>query len=240
MPLKYRLTEDRSELYRITSLINIPSKGVMEGDKGGLVSGPDNLSQLGTSWISPDAMALDSSIVRDNGWLTGQARMFGNAVLSGDAKIMERANVSGRSLVTGEAQVVGNATVVEQATITDDTFICGDAIIEGDAVVKGFVTIYGTARIGDDAVVSSERDFIVVAGIGPLSDMITMYRTKGDPRILSMFWSGTPAELNKKVSSPIVLWKDSSKTDQLRWKAQYDSIIKLSETIETGIENDNE
>ena len=50
---KYELIPDAaSGLFRVRALRSIPSRGVVRGALGGLVAGPDNLSQTGLCWVT--------------------------------------------------------------------------------------------------------------------------------------------------------------------------------------------
>lgn len=61
--MKYELIPAGS-LYRIVAVRDIPKRKVLAGDQGGLVTGPDVLSQDDgdTSWIEPTAFVYDSHV----------------------------------------------------------------------------------------------------------------------------------------------------------------------------------
>jgi hypothetical protein len=70
---KYELldVDEATGLHRIRALRDIPRYGVRAGDIGGLVAGPDNLSQDGDGWVSGDGR------VSGNGRVSGDGRVYG-------------------------------------------------------------------------------------------------------------------------------------------------------------------
>ncbi|MDE0189623.1 MAG: hypothetical protein OXN80_11015, partial [bacterium] len=68
MARKYRLEPEGEGLYRVIAARDFKtSRGqypeVREGDRGGLVSGPYNLSQRGRCWIEEGAKVIDQAKV---------------------------------------------------------------------------------------------------------------------------------------------------------------------------------
>ena len=73
---KYELTSNTKTIYGITlyqikALTDIPSIGVKAGDLGGYIEKEDNLSQLGTCWMSGDARVFGDAWVYDSAQVYG-------------------------------------------------------------------------------------------------------------------------------------------------------------------------
>ena len=67
--MKYKLTNETqtyqdSTLYRIESLVDIPSIGVRKGDLGGWVESESNLSQDGDGWIFSPGIVCRGGTIR--------------------------------------------------------------------------------------------------------------------------------------------------------------------------------
>ena len=111
--MKYELiNENRPDgLLRLKALTDIP--GVCKaGDVGGLVAGPENLSQEGACWVYVNARVSGGAQVY------GSAQVSGNAVVYGSAQVYGSADVSGSASVSGSAVVFGSAVVLGSANIT--------------------------------------------------------------------------------------------------------------------------
>lgn len=81
--LKYRIDIDGT----VVAARDIPSKGVLKGDRGGTVDSYINLSQNGTAWIFPEAhVGGQFGRVKEDAEVRGPAELT-NTFLSGDAVI---------------------------------------------------------------------------------------------------------------------------------------------------------
>ena len=113
---KYELIPDAaSGLFRLRALRDIPSRGVVEGTLGGIVAGPDSLSQAGLCWVTAGAMVLAGGEVLGDALVTDRAVVTGNAGVSGAATVSGSAIVTGTATVTGTASTVTGTAVVAGA-----------------------------------------------------------------------------------------------------------------------------
>ena len=142
MEKKYELIpSDKEGLYRIKALKDF--NDVKKGDIGGYVESEKNLSQDGNCWIYDNAVICDNARVEDN------AQVYGDAEVCGDA------------IVRDNARVLVNARVFGNAIIRDNAVVRGDARIFDNVIVRDNVIIGGEVDICGDAIISSDRDYIV-------------------------------------------------------------------------------
>ena len=128
---KYELVldagEGSSKRYRIRALKAMKLSQaagevyVKAGEWGGLVSGPDNLSQQGTCWIDStsavvgNARVCDSAFIKDSSMVEGhavvehEAFVGQNSLISGSARIRNSAALSGVKVV--DATIAGNSEI---------------------------------------------------------------------------------------------------------------------------------
>ena len=133
-------------LYRIVALVDIPSKGIFKGMRGGWVASEANLSQHGDCFVLDDAMVFDGALVAGNALVSEDARVSGGALVAGNAELYEEAHV------TQNAEVHGDAVIRGRATVTGNAFIDaprGRVIVEGEAVISEFATIESTVLYSD-------------------------------------------------------------------------------------------
>ncbi len=160
MNKKYKLlTDDKIEvdghtLYRIEALVDIKSKDVMKGDKGGYIEKESNLSHYDNAWIYSDAKVYGDAMVGgnakiywgaevfDNARVCDNAEVYDNVKIYGDAVVFDNVCVGGNAEVCGNAWVFGNAVLTAKAKFTEGWFIGG-----GDA--DGITEI--TDKTGSDA-----------------------------------------------------------------------------------------
>ena len=132
---KYKLTNETTVVYRRTTLHRIQALkdfgDVKKGDLGGFVESEENLFHRGDCWVYDDA------------------KVFGNAHVFINAKVY------------GNAMVFDDASVLENAQIYGDAFIHGNVLICGNTHVNGHARIFGKFCIDGDAIISSDRDYIV-------------------------------------------------------------------------------
>lgn len=112
------------------------------GKKGGWVESYQNLSQLGESWISDNAVVL------------GKALVSGDAQISGSAEVGDYARVMGDAVVTGQSCVKDNSCVYGDSEVTggDRVAVCGSAMVNGD--ITGTASVGGAARVMSGASVT--------------------------------------------------------------------------------------
>ena len=113
--LKYRL-EPEEYLFRIY---------YVDGMKGGLVSGPKNLSQEGDCWIYENARAL------------------------GDSRVSENAQLYDKSRISDNAQIKGNTSLSDNSRVGDSAQISGNITVRGDSYIGGRVKLRGKSNIDD-------------------------------------------------------------------------------------------
>lgn len=83
--IKYTTTPE-GDMLRLHAAMSFG--GVYEGDRGGLVSSPDNLSHDGNCWVG------EGSVV------TGSVRIRGDVVVEGESKVTGYARIDGRGSIT--------------------------------------------------------------------------------------------------------------------------------------------
>ena len=172
--LKYKLSgKDTIEyngsiLYRVVSLKDF--RDVREGDLGGYIARPANLSQYGTCWVYNSAKVLlggfisEDATIRDNvtvsgGSIYGNAVIMGNSVVTGypvisGGVIRDNVIISGGSVIMGSPSISGNATIRDTSTVLDDAKVFGNAILEGNCLVERSATVSGSAIVKDNAVIT--------------------------------------------------------------------------------------
>ena len=148
---QFLILEGKPKLYRIMAMRDIPSKGVQEGDFGGWVEGPDNLSQDDDCWIGDLAMVYGGAVVK------GFAEVSGRAEICDKSTIQDHAIVSGNAVLKnvclkGCARVSGNAEV-KNCILTDFASVIQDARVSSselneNAVINGHATIYDSHLYG--------------------------------------------------------------------------------------------
>ena len=90
--IKFKLTTESKvnifgiKLFRIEAIVDIKSRGVSKGDKGG--------------WLSSAELDNGNARVSGNAWVFGNAQVFGNARVSGDARVY------GDAWVYGEIKII--------------------------------------------------------------------------------------------------------------------------------------
>lgn len=226
---KYELTEETvlvgsSVLHRIRALKSF--NGISAGDLGGFVESEDNLSHEGNCWV------YDNAKVYEN------ARVEGDAVVKGTSKVHGTATVRGRSLVCCNSEVFGASFLNSDAAVYNEAKVCGYACILGSvrvfdrSVVRGYTILDGAITVQDDvvidtsdcllgvfrlrgnAVVNSNRDYIVFKNWWSSGRYFTWTRSNS-------MWSvgcfyGTGEELIKKA------YQDSEESGE-----KYKKIVKF-------------
>ena len=178
MKLSFKLTNETvispkgETLYRIKAIQDIPSAGVIKGQRGGFVSSerlPSGEARIsGNAWVYDDAWVSGDARVYGNAWVygdalvSGNAQVYGDARVSGDARVYGNAWVYGDALVYGDAQVSGDAQVYGNAWVSGDARVSGDAWVYGNAWVSGDARVYGNAWVSGNAQIKSLSGILVI------------------------------------------------------------------------------
>ena len=181
---------DREGLYRIKALKDF--NDVKKGDIGGYVEGEKNLSQLGDCWIYDDAVVM------------------------GNAKVCDNARIRGNAIVRDNARVLVNARVFGNAIIQDNAVVRGDARIFDNVIVRDNVIIGGEVDICGDAIISSDRDYIVFKNWWSSGRYFTWTRSNNMWTVGCFY--GTGEELIAKA------YKDSEEKGR-----EYEKIVRYAE-----------
>ena len=214
---KYELIHsDKEGLYRIKALKDF--NDVKKGDIGGYIEGEKNLSQYGDCWIYSDA------IVRDNAQVCGNASVWGKAVVMDNARVFDNAFVWGYAriydnvIVRDNAEVYDKAEVCDNAVIQDNANVCGEARIYDNVVVMGNAVVNGYTEVDGDAIISSDRDYIVFKNWWSSGRYFTWTRSNDKWKVGCFY--GTGEELITKA------YKDSEEKGR-----EYEKIVKYVESI---------
>jgi len=149
--IKFKLTAESKinafgvKLFRIEATVDIKSRGVSKGDKGG--------------WLSSEKLDNGNARVSGNAWVFGDAQVFGDARVFGDAQVFGDAWVFGNARVFGDAQVFGDAWVFGDARVSGNAWVFGDAQVSGNAWVFGNARVFGDAQVFGDARVSLKKAY---------------------------------------------------------------------------------
>ena len=233
--MKYELIpSDREGFYRVKALRDF--NDVKKGDIGGYVEDEKNLSQLGDCWIYDNAKVYDNAfvmgkaIVCDNARVHNNAQIYDNAVVVGNAKVCDNAQIYDNAVVVGNAKVCGDAVVCNCANVYHNARVFGNAIIRDNAVVRGDARIFdyvivcdnadvrGEVCICGDAMISSNKDYIVFKNWWSSGRFFTWTRSNNMWKVGCFY--GTGEELIAKA------YKDSEESGR-----EYECIVKYVERI---------
>ncbi len=189
LPEPYHRLDDKP-FYRIRALRDFGH--VKAGQLGGLIQGPDNLSQDGECWVNDEAIVWGNAQVRRNAWVennasvgecavvsgnalvSGAVEIEGSAYICGDASLFGHCYVHGNAHITGEAtidssgDIRGNAFIKDCAYIEGDVNITDNALIAGCASLKGRVSVFGdvvigrTTRLCGSCFINNQNDFVTI------------------------------------------------------------------------------
>lgn len=224
---KYRLTDEAIKhngviLYRIEALRNFGS--IKAGDKGGFVQSYHNLSQEGDCWIHGEAKVFGNAKVYGNAKILdvagvhGNAKVFGNAEVYGVAEVFGNAAVYGYAEVYGWAKVFSNAEVYSYAKVYGNAFVHGNAEVYGKAQVFGVAGVFSNAVVNGDALIKTDRDYIVFKNWWSSGRYFTWTRSNNMWKVGCFY--GTGKELIKKAYADS---KDSGK--------EYERVVRYVESI---------
>ena len=214
---KYELIpSDKEGLYRIKALKDF--NDVKKGDIGGYVEGEKNLSQLGDCWIYDNARIYNNAVICDD------ARVCDNARIWGDSKILNYGQVYGNAEVCGDAIVCDNAIVFDYAKVFGNAIIRDNAVVRGDARIFDYVIVCdnadvrGEACICGDAMISSDKDYIVFKNWWSSGRYFTWTRSNNMWKVGCFY--GTGEELIAKA------YKDSEEKGR-----EYENIVRYVEIV---------
>lgn len=238
MEKKYKLTNETITiglitLHRIKALRSF--NDVKKGDKGGFIESEDNLSHEGNSWVYNEAKVfcnakvLDNAIVRDYAVITGCAIISGNVIVKDKTYVTHKAKILDYAVIEDYAFISEKAVIRGFSTIRDKAFISGNAEIEGgiigghikvcdDVTISKDVKLEGIGRFEGNAVISSNKDYIIFKNWWSSGRYFTWTRSNN-------MWSvgcfyGTGKELIEKA------YKDSELSGR-----EYERIVKYVESI---------
>ena len=223
MDNKYELIpSDKEGLFRIKALKDF--NNVKKGDIGGYIQSENNLSQLDDCWIYDDA------VVRDNAKVCHNAQIYDKVIVMGNAEVCDNAQVCDNAVVRDYAQVSGNAIVRDNARVLVNARVLCNAVIQDNAVVRGEVRIFdnvivrdnviigGNADVSGDAIISSNKDYIVFKNWWSSGRFLTWTRSNNKWKVGCFYGSGE--ELIAKA------YKDSEESGR-----EYEHIVKYVESI---------
>lgn len=205
MGKKYELIpSDKEGLYRIKALKDF--NDVKKGDLGGYVEGEKTLSQLGNCWI------YDNAVVRDNAKVRHNAQIYDKAIVMGNAEVCDNVQIFDNAFVLDNVHIWDNARICDNARVCDNARIGGHAVVQHDAVVRGEVCIW------DDAIISSDKDYIVFKNWWSSGRYFTWTRSNNMWKVGCFY--GTGDELIAKA------YKDSVESGR-----EYKKIVDYVESI---------
>ncbi len=145
---KYRLKPEEGGLYRLIAnrdfaTSHVVSVVVKKGDRGGLVSGPYNLSQRGRCWVEEGAKVLDQAKVSKDGLVMERATVKDRAVVT------DTSWVGGEALVCDNVQVREGGVVLDQAIVRDGATVRSAGVVGGHAIVEHRAVVEDGAMVGD-------------------------------------------------------------------------------------------
>lgn len=238
MEKKYELTNETITiglvtLYRIKALRSFGN--VRKGDKGGFIESEDNLSHEGDSWVYNEAKVLNKAKVLNNARVCNHAIVGSHAEISNEAIIMGHAFINGFAKIYGYtiikdyARVGGKVTIGGLSSIRDHAQIYGNAKLEGCSIsgriivcdnvtISEGVVLEGIGVFVGNAVISSERDFIIFKNWWS-SGRYFIWTRSNNMWSVGCFY-GTSEELIKKA------YKDSTLSGR-----EYERIVKYVESI---------
>ena len=239
--MKYELIpSDMEGFYRVKALRDF--NDVKKGDIGGYVESENNLSQLGDCWIYDNAVVRDNAkiynnaVIRDNAVVRDNAKIYNNAVIRDNATVCQDARIWANSKILNYCQIYGNVEVCGDAVVCDcanvyhNARVFGNAIIQDNAVVRGDARIFdyvivcdnadvrGEVCICGDAMISSDKDYIVFKNWWSSGRFFTWTRSNNMWKVGCFY--GTGEELIAKA------YKDSEESGR-----EYECIVKYVERI---------
>ena len=213
--MKYELIpSDREGFYRVKALRDF--NDVKKGDIGGYVEGEKNLSQLGDCWIYDNAVICDNARVEDNAQVYGDAEVCGDAIVCDNAIVFDYAKVWGNAIVRDNARVLVNARILCNAVIQDNAAVRGEVRIFDYVIVCDNADVRGEVCICGDAMISSDKDYIVFKNWWSSGRYFTWTRSNNKWKVGCFYGSG-----EKLIAKA---YKESEEKGR-----EYEKIIKYAE-----------
>lgn len=154
---KYELTDktinyDGHILHRIKALRDFSD--VKAGDLGGYIESYSNLSHSGECWVY------------------NQAKVYSHASVRNDAELHNCAEAKDYAIIEDKASLWDKAIVYDYACVVGNSVVCDDAEVYSLAVIKNCtvkdiakvsipINVSGNIRICGNAVIESEKDYII-------------------------------------------------------------------------------
>lgn len=165
MARKYRLEPEGESLYRVIAARDFKtsrsqSPQVNKGDRGGLVSGPYNLSHRGRCWIEEGAKVIDQAKVLKDGLVLENATVSGRAVVTDLSWVAGSAQVQDNARIQEGGAVVDHAIVRDGATVRSAGIVGGQAVLEHRARVEDGAIVGDRTQVGGNAVISGQDTVI--------------------------------------------------------------------------------
>lgn len=162
------------------------------------------------------------------GFVESYENLCGKVWVDGEAKVYAGAVVKGRASVRGSACVSNYAVIAERAHVEDSASVCGAVWVGGDAAIYDLavirpesqwpLVIEGYTKIGGDAVIKSDYDYIVFKNWWSSGRYFTWTRSNDMWRVGCFY--GTGKELIAKA------YKDSKVSGR-----EYERVVKYVEQI---------
>lgn len=152
------------KLYRIKALrsftLNDGATAVAEGELGGLVEKPENLSQEGSCWVGPRSAAVGNSRVEGGAAVIDGGIVYGDAVVAGETDVVSgyvggKARLLGTGLISNGSRVDGDVLVEPGGHLGLDEYSCafgdfrvypgGFASGRGHSEFGGYAKVRGSA-----------------------------------------------------------------------------------------------
>lgn len=135
--MKHSLIQTVHGMFRVIAEEDNPTFSVSKGQIGGIVSGPDNLSQDGLAWIAYNASCIDGSRVLEDAYVGGNALLAAGAVVAGQSYVTGDALLEGCVTVLDASTVDGTAVLLDDVVVKDGSHVTTSAIVTGDSVISG-------------------------------------------------------------------------------------------------------
>lgn len=198
----YELTDETIEfdghtLHRIRCTEDL--LGIRKGDFGGFVEGYENLC--------------------NEAWVGGDAKVYGGAVVDSTASVYDDACVSDFAIITDAAYITNSAIVRGKVCVGGSAKIYDSAVIRQGSPWP--LIISGCTKIGGNAVIKSDYDYIVFKNWWSSGRYFTWTRSN-DMWCVGCFY-GTGKELIAKA------YKDSKMSG-----VEYERVVKYVEQIKRG------
>ncbi|MBC1937151.1 hypothetical protein HCA69_12290 [Listeria grandensis] len=191
---------------------------VKKGDIGGWIKSEENLSHEGDCWVADEATVLANArvqgdaVISDTATMLGAARAYDRSRVADEACVSDEACVFNDALVSGGASIRGRVQVYDYAIVLGDTVVSGRSEIKGNACIidahsivgqakiSGPIKMDGKFRIGGNANIQKQEDFVCISNVGSEKGTLSAYRAKdGGIEVTRGCFRGTPVEFREAV-----------------------------------------